>query len=83
MKAASALREHIAQFEPDAMRTGRITMEVADGTAISDVIERLGIPVQKRLMLLLDGELVTEPEYSQIFLKDAQLLSINPPIAAG
>ena len=83
VKAASALREHLAQLEPGAMQTGQISLDITAGTVISDVIAQLGIPSQKRLMVLLDGSLVQPAEYATTRVLPDQLLSLNPPIAAG
>ena len=79
IKAAAALRE----FLPVGAVKGKIEMDVEEGTTPADIIHLLGIPAERRLMVILDGTMVTRPDLNVIKMKESQTLSLNPPIQAG
>ena len=79
IKAAAALRE----FLPEGAIRGKVELDVEAGSTPADIISLLGIPDDRRLMVILDGAMVTRPELNVIQLQEAQTLSLNPPIQAG
>ncbi len=79
VKAATALRKYL----PDGAVAGKIEIEVENESTPADVIRLLEIPESQRLMVIVDGEMVTRTELGSKILTDSQTLSLNPPIQAG
>lgn len=74
-----ALFAHLSDYQPDG-KGGRHhrTFELADGTRISDMIVRLGLPDQPRV-IFVNGK---HAEESRV-LCDGDRLAIFPPVAGG
>lgn len=79
VKAAAALREYL----PSDAVAGKTQLDVEEDSTPRDIIRLLQIPDDKRLMVIVDGAMVTRPELESLKLKDSQTISINPPIQAG
>lgn len=81
VRIASALREFVTDAE--IADSGRGEIEVDVGATPADVIRLMNIPENHRLMVILDGTMVTRPELAKVKLQESQTISLNPPIQAG
>jgi sulfur carrier protein ThiS len=69
----------LAAFLPPLSRAGAATLDVAPGSTVHDVIERLGIPADLERVALVNGGDAT-PQHQ---LRPADVLTIFPPLAGG
>ena len=79
MNVQVALFASLSQFHPDGQggRHAR-TLELSDGTKISDVIGSLGLPDQPRVVFVNSRHAAETAE-----LRDGDRLAIFPPVAGG
>lgn len=72
----ATLREHLP------VGSGRTSteLEMPAGSSVAEVLARLGIPVAKAFLVLVDGRYEAD---KQRRLDDGCVLSIWPPIAGG
>lgn len=68
---------------PEARKTNRMAMEVADGTTVLDVIKPLGMPERLVHLVLVNGVYVPPTARAQRKLTTEDVLAIWPPIAGG
>jgi sulfur-carrier protein len=79
MKVDILLYATFADLLPDA-RSGRPTaMELDDGTTITDVLNRLGIPLTAAKIIFVNGR----HAQADHILHDGDRLAVFPPIAGG
>jgi molybdopterin converting factor small subunit len=57
------------------------TMEVNENSRVEEIVERLKIPKEIPLIILVNG--IQSPEREKQVLKEGDTLSIFPPIAGG
>lgn len=80
MKIELRLFASLARYMPD--KTGSLgdrIMEVAEGTAIIDILRRLGVPLDKVRVIFLNGLHATGEEV----LKEGDRVGVFPPVAGG
>jgi len=79
MRIDVALFAYLADYQPDG-QGGRHArpLEVADGTAVADIIARLGLPDEPRVVFV-NGRHAPD---DQVFA-DGDRLAIFPPVAGG
>lgn len=70
------------QVDP-AYRAASQHLSITGDTTVSDVIERIGLPTQASLLIVLNDTLVTRPNISTQLLTNGDNLSFMPPIHAG
>ncbi len=78
--AASSLDESTAA---EIMQSGRLSLQMEEGSTPSDLLNKLGLPTEQRLMIIVDGKMVARTEYGTRELTDGVTVSLNPPIQAG
>lgn len=69
----------LRKFLPPGSEDHTAVLEIPDGSTVSDVIGRLGIPT-KHAGMLVSGDDYLKPETP---LRDGQELNIFPPLAGG
>lgn len=79
-KLYASLTQHLPA---DARRSNRITLEVAEGASIAQVIEPFGLPPKLVHLVLVNGVFVPPEERQTHVLKGDDVLAIWPPIAGG
>ena len=67
----------------DARKHNALTLDLAEGTTIQQVIERFGLPEKSCHLVLVDGVFVPPAERLTRVLRDGETLAIWPPIAGG
>jgi len=74
-----ALFAHLAQYQPDG-KGGRQArpIDVADGTTVGELIARLGLPDEPRVVFLNSRHVADNQA-----LSDGDRLAIFPPVAGG
>jgi len=80
MKIELRLFASLARYMPD--KTGSLDdriMEVAEGTAIIDILRRLEVPLDKVRVIFLNGLHATGEEV----LKEGDRVGVFPPVAGG
>lgn len=79
MKVEVKLFATLAMYLPSGEQGGSAIIEVPDGSNVSQVIHRLGIPDEIPRVILING-LDGDSEQS---LCDGDTLSVFPPLAGG
>ncbi|MEE9334398.1 MAG: MoaD/ThiS family protein [Granulosicoccaceae bacterium] len=69
----------IAEYVPG----GSTTLDVANDACVSTVIELLGIPSDKPLMVIVNDDLIPAVKYATTLLAQDDRLSLVQPIQAG
>jgi sulfur-carrier protein len=69
----------LRKFLPPGAEDHTAVLDVPEGTTVSEVIARLGIP-EKHAGMLVSGDDYLKPESK---LRDGQELSVFPPLAGG
>ncbi len=75
VRLSGSLRRYI----PDGAEGSPFELEVADGTTVSQVMSRLGVPAERAHMATVDGEQV---DVAQV-VREGQEVSLFPPLAGG
>ncbi len=70
----------LRKYLPSGSGRASVNIDIHDGASIVDILTKLGIPTESRLMTLVDG--VHERDLDRQ-LEDGCTLSIFPPIAGG
>jgi len=69
----------IAEYVPG----GSTTLELATDANVATVIEQLGIPSDKPLMVIVNDDLIPASDYITTLLSQDDKLSLVQPIQAG
>lgn len=83
MKVRLKMFGDLRQYLPAGSRFNHIDLELAAGSAVSQVMQRVTLPDNKTWLLMLNGDLVHEPDYAQTALKDGDEVVLFPPIKGG
>lgn len=68
---------------PEARRTNRVELEVADGATIAQVIAPYGMPEKLVHLVLVNGVYVAPADRPTKQLVEGDTLAIWPPVAGG
>ena len=80
MKVELNLFASLARFAPDKIGShGHLILDVAEGTTIMELLNRLKIPIDKIRMIFLNGLHATGDEV----LNDRDRVGVFPPVAGG
>ena len=80
MKVELNLFASLARFAPDKGGShGDRVLDVDEGTTITGLLNRLGVPLEKIRMIFLNGLHATGEEV----LKDGDRVGVFPPVAGG
>jgi molybdopterin converting factor small subunit len=84
MKIDFKLYASLTEYLPaDARQGNRMTLVVADGSTIGEVIEPFRLPHKLVHLVLVNGVYVAPEQRFSHVLKDADVLALWPPIAGG
>lgn len=79
MRVEVRLFATLAAFLPPSSREGAVTLDVAPGSTVRDVMQRLGIPADlERVSLINGGDADAEQA-----LRSGDVVTIFPPLAGG
>jgi molybdopterin converting factor small subunit len=80
MKVELNLFASLARYAPDkTVSHGHRMLDVADGTTIMELLNRLEVPIDKIRMIFLNGLHATGDEV----LRDGDRVGVFPPVAGG
>jgi sulfur carrier protein ThiS len=84
MQVTFKLYASLTQYLPaEARRSNQVSLEVADGTPIADIIEPFGLPEKLVHLVLVNGVYVPPDQRLSFVPRDGDVLAIWPPIAGG
>jgi sulfur carrier protein ThiS len=84
MQITFKLYASLTEFLPAERRTSnQVTLDVAEGAAIAQVIEPFGLPMKMVHLVLINGVYVPPAERATRVLREGDVLAIWPPIAGG
>ncbi len=67
----------------EARKTNALTLDLADGMTVAQVVERFALPPRLVHLVLIDGHFVSPADRAGRVLKDGETLAIWPPVAGG
>lgn len=70
-------------YLPAGTKGHSVSVEVADGTTIYEVIDRFKIPRQRAHLVVCNGVIMHPTERDQYQLREGDVLALWPPIAGG
>lgn len=74
----------LTEYLPVDRRTSNMmTLEVAPGSTIAEIIEPFKLPLKLVHLVLINGVYVAPAEHATRTLADGDVLAIWPPIAGG
>lgn len=73
----------LGEYLPPGSEEDSAELDVAEGATVADVLRALGMPLEDRYMIALNGEVVTEGERAERALRDDDRLAIMPPLRGG
>ena len=68
---------------PEARRSNQVTLDVAQDTSISPIIEPYGMPPKLVHLVLVNGKYINPEDRDTTTLVDGDVLAIWPPVAGG
>jgi sulfur carrier protein ThiS len=84
MKITFKLYASLTQYlPPEARRDNRITLDVADDTTLTQIIEPLGMPPKLVHLVLVNGVYIQPDDRATRTLVEGDVLAIWPPVAGG
>jgi molybdopterin synthase sulfur carrier subunit len=84
MQVTFKLYASLTQYLPaEARRSNQVSLEVADGTPIAEIIEPFGLPEKLVHLVLVNGVYVPPDQRLSFVPRDGDVLAIWPPIAGG
>lgn len=73
----------LGEYLPEGGGEDSAELELAEGATVTDVLRALGMPLEDRYMIALNGEVVPEDERASRSLADDDRLAIMPPLRGG
>jgi sulfur carrier protein ThiS len=67
----------------EAKKTNALSLDLADGTTVAQIVERFALPLKLVHLVLIDGTFVPPADRAGRVLKDGETLAIWPPVAGG
>lgn len=84
MRITFKLYASLTKYLPhEARLDNRVSLELADGTTVQQVIEPYGMPTSLVHLVLINGTYVPPDQRLSRVLQDGDVLAIWPPIAGG
>lgn len=84
MKIVFKLYATLQDYLPaEAKKTNALTLELAAGTTVQEVVERFGLPQKLVHLVLIDGNFVPPGARAAHALQEGETLAIWPPVAGG
>jgi len=79
VSAGSSLAKHL----PPNAKGNRVEIDIPAGSTVQDVLTCLKLDPQARFILILNGDMLSRPEFTERSLVEGDKLSLMPPIKAG
>lgn len=83
MKIRLRLFATLQGYLPPDSSEGETLLELPDDTAIPDVLETLGVPLNLAHILFVNGRHVLRPNLASHRLQDGDILAVFPAIGGG
>lgn len=83
MKVRVKFYAMLAEYLPANAVKNEADLECADGTAISEILTSLQVPLEQCHLVLVNGIFVAPSERDTRTLADGDALAIWPPVAGG
>jgi sulfur carrier protein ThiS len=83
MQVTFKLFATLGDYLPPEARYNQVTLTLAEGTRVAEVIDRHSLPPKLVHLVLVNGHFLPPPERVVRELKDGDVLAIWPPIAGG
>lgn len=74
---------HLSKYLPENAERNIATLELPEGTTVSDVIELLKVPPEECHLVLINGLYIYPDARNSNRLEDGQTLAIWPLVAGG
>lgn len=68
---------------PAGERPGRARIEMPSGSSVADLLDRLGVPPERAVLVILNGTVIPPDRRDAHVLAHGDALSLAPPIRAG
>lgn len=82
MKVSFKLFANLREYLPEGSTSYILELEVPEGTAPTDLVQRYNLPPKLVHLVLINGHYIA-PEDRSAPMKDGDVLAIWPPIAGG
>jgi len=73
----------MVQFAPAGQPGSRHVFKLDQKTSVQDLLDKLLVPVEQPLMIILNDAMVARPDYATTVLANGDALALMPPIQAG
>ena len=83
MKVRLKMFGDLRQYLPAGSRFSYVDLDLAEGATVLNVMQQVVLPESKTWLLMLNGDLVHEPDYVKTALKDGDEVVLFPPIKGG
>lgn len=83
MKIQMKLYASLGQHLPEGADRNEVTLDVADGTSILEILDDHLVPRESCHLVLLNGVYQAPFERGESRLKDGDHLAVWPPVAGG
>ena len=60
-----------------------VSIEVADGTTIPELIDRFKVPTEKAHLVVCNGVIIHRTRREQVQLREGDVIAMWPPVAGG
>jgi len=80
LKLYATLRDYLPA---EAAKTSALTLDVAAGSTVQQIVERCALPQSLCHLVLIDGNFVPPPARASRALQEGETLAIWPPVAGG
>jgi molybdopterin converting factor small subunit len=68
---------------PEGRKTNALTLDLAEGATVDQVVQRFALPEKLVHLVLIDGSFIAPAARAERVLRDGETLAIWPPVAGG
>lgn len=83
MKVRLTLFGDLRQYLPAGSQFNHVDLDLSSEAMVSDVMQQVVLPETKTWLLMLNGDLVHEPDYINTRLQEGDEVVLFPPIKGG
>ena len=73
----------LGQYLPPGAERNRATIEIAEGTTVSQLVEELGLPLELTHLVLVNGVYISPEDRDGRVFQPGDEFAVFPPIAGG
>lgn len=73
----------MVQYAPADQPGSRQVFDLEKQTTVQDLLDKLGVPVEQPLMIILNDAMIARSDYAATVLTNGDALALMPPIQAG